>query len=321
MIIWLMQGLTFQSGEFDFNIISSMLNLIAMQLIIVIAAALSTSSENSLTQAFFVGWIGLLAVLIYGISAGGLTLEQIGSVRFSGAGFREVIWAEVALGTLALAILSRRSYAIFLTLPFSSLLIAASQMRTVGIAAVLGVLLLLYHRTYLQRSKSNRQIILLVLPIPIFLYLVLQSHAILQTLSTILLLDDAHRGITSGFSGRFDNIMLGWELFARSPIIGVGSLQEDATYVHNGYVKVLAQYGIFGLFGIALVGLSFWRAWMQRDYSLLAVILMLVLYYLGQPRHLSFQVFPFTGVLAVFLAATKLAPNSHVSQNANSSSI
>lgn len=320
-VVWLMQVLFFHYGQYEFNITSSLDNTIAILLIIVIAGALCTASEKSLTDSFFIASIGNLGILIFGFLSGGLALSEIGSARFSGGGFREVVWAEVALGTLALAILSRRTYAVLLTLPFSVLLIAASQMRTVGISAFFGLLVLLYFRMYLQRSKSNKQMILLILPISLLLYLVLQWDAIIQAISAVLLLDHAHRGISSGFSGRFENIALGWELFLRSPLIGVGSLQTEAAYVHNGYVKILAQFGIFGFFWIALVVFSFWKAWTQREYSLVAVITMLILFYFGQPRHLSFQVFPLVGVLAVFLAVTKRATSANVNTNAYSSSV
>lgn len=304
LLVLLSQGLIFQSGAFDFDITSSTLNVIAILIIIFVATALCTSSDSALKRAFYIAWTGHLALLIYGIVSGGLNIAQIGLIRFSGAGFREVIWAEVCLGTLALAVLTQRTHAIVLALPFTALLIAATQMRTVGIAAAVGILLFIYFRIYIKLGKSNRLVILSVFPILAFLYIWFRGDSILSTFSTILLLEDRYRGIASGFSGRIDNIILGWELFLMSPIIGVGSTQEDAAYVHNGYIKVVAQYGVFGFFWIALVGRAFWNAWRHKEHSLLAVLFMLALYYVGQPRHLSFQVFPLVGIFAVFLAVT-----------------
>ncbi len=309
LFVWVLQVLSFQSGQYGFNLMGSLFNSLAIQVIIIVAAALSTAPEKSLVNAFFIACVAHLITLVYGISAGGLAIAQIGEVRFSGAGFREVIWAEVALGTLALAILSGRTYVVVLSVPVAGILIAATQMRTIGIAAFVGVLVFLYYQLYFKQRKTNKQILLLLIPILLFWYVVLQRDAIVQAVSAILLLDDMHRGLSSGFSGRFDNILLGWELFQGSPIIGVGSLQEDAAYVHNGYVKVLAQYGVFGVFWIALIGVAIWKAWAQRNYPLLTVIFMLVLFYVGQPRHLSLQVFPLVGVLAVFQAIAIETPS------------
>ena len=58
----------------------------------------------------------------------------------------------------------------------------------------------------------------------------------------ILLIDDPYRGLGTGLTGRIDVFIEGWNLFLQSPFLGIGT---GLTNIHNGFLKILVENGIF----------------------------------------------------------------------------
>jgi O-antigen ligase len=61
-------------------------------------------------------------------------------------------------------------------------------------------------------------------------------------------LNDKYRGLTSGASGRTENYAKAWHAFQESPVLGNGFGEFES--VHNGFLLVLAESGLFALMGI-----------------------------------------------------------------------
>ena len=73
--------------------------------------------------------------------------------------------------------------------------------------------------------------------------------AMASVLSEVLMLNDEHRGINSGFSGRTDYWLYGVKLFLDNFYTGVGYGQAEKILqipIDNGYILLLAELGIFG---------------------------------------------------------------------------
>lgn len=299
--IFSLQGLLLPPFAIDFEFPQSALRVGSIVIIFLICMALANADSKNVETAFLVSWVAMFAILIYGIIAGGALRIEFGIDRFSGAGFREVIWSEIALGTLVLAFLTRRHPVFLLTLPFVGLIVFATQMRVAGLAVFFGVLVYVADRYFFQKGRAGRMAFLAAGIVAIFSFVVF-FEAISQLVRLLLLLDHSHRGLESGFSGRFENIAMGWHAYLASPLIGFGLEDETVNYTHNSFVLVMAQYGIFGIFWCCLVLYSMLIAFRQRDLVLLSCLIVLTIYYMAQPRHINFQVFPFVGVLSVFLA-------------------
>lgn len=75
------------------------------------------------------------------------------------------------------------------------------------------------------------------------------SEAVVQKVARV---NEAGRGLGSGFSGRVDTWQEGLRVFARSPAIGhgfrtrVGGLSGDEYMAHSGYINMLADVGLLG---------------------------------------------------------------------------
>lgn len=92
---------------------------------------------------------------------------------------------------------------------------------------------------------------------------------LVESLSDLLLLNDRYRGLSSGLSGRSDQIPAAIDLFIRHPAIGNGFRVED-TYLpdylqavgslHNGFIQVIVETGILGAVSMfCLIGLGVYR--------------------------------------------------------------
>lgn len=207
------------------------------------------------------------------------------------------VWAELALGAIVASVLSKRKELIIAASLIGGVVIAGAQMRGAGLSALS---LLLFYWVLIGSKKFG------ALPTITISLLSAASMMIVYPLfaryiSSILLLDDASRGISSGFSGRFDNWSVWIERFQSSPLIGVG-LDRDVGQLeaHNGFIKLFAEYGIalgipFCYFLVAAVRAS----WIAYRPEIVAAIVSYLVFILAAPRHISFQIMPFVALAAI----------------------
>lgn len=208
--------------------------------------------------------------------------------------------SEIALGMAMAALLSRRLWIVISVVSFAGILILLTQMRTTGVALFTSFIpVLIWCLMFKLRGwvRLTSIFLLFILSVVLFMFYLDSGSSFLNK---ILLLDDPHRGVSSGFSGRFENWKLGWDIFLENFFTGVGFQNENVNYTHNGFLIVLGQLGIFGG-GILVLGFVFSMiiSIQKRDIITFSVILALLVFYVGQPRSINFQLFPLIGLFAV----------------------
>jgi len=220
--------------------------------------------------------------------------------------------------SVAIACMSFRRLVVRLgTATLIGMVIYATGSRTAAVAAATGVILFLL----VDRRLSLRQRTVFSAAIIFSAVIGMAWYAgpVTTALTEFLLLDDPHRGIESGLSGRTIAWAEAWRLFLSKPLTGVGfrahePLMELATSSHNGYLALLAEVGIFGfLFAIALLVLGVWSLLKQysrsSDRAGLEVLLALTFSYtllagaeryffnVGNPTSLLFMLAIFEGTI------------------------
>jgi hypothetical protein len=97
----------------------------------------------------------------------------------------------------------------------------------------------------------------------------------------VLLLNDPHRGVGSGASGRDIALHFGLELLVEHPLAGVGFGRSGASEVagmsipslDNGYLALLAELGapLFAIPVITMIGAA-WLSVARKDWEILGMI-------------------------------------------------
>lgn len=96
------------------------------------------------------------------------------------------------------------------------------------------------------------------------------ADAVLRGASDFFAIQDRHRGLESGGSGRLDTWKATWSLFLDNPLLGVGFRAHETvlkvnTSAHNGYLALLAEIGVIGFTAILFVTISGMRNIWQRN--------------------------------------------------------
>ncbi|TNC52298.1 O-antigen ligase family protein [Rubellimicrobium rubrum] len=290
-------------ASFPVDPFSELTKIIAILIIllVIISAGIMSEWVFQRTMALVALLHGVL--LLYGLSNGQATLRILANTesvtRFSGADFKTAAWAEIALGTIMAATLSRRLWVGITIIPIALYTILAADMRTTLLASVVMMLILLVGRIGRIKHGKQRQLVWVGSAIFIILIGLAYRDHIVAAVSDILLLNDRHRGISSGFSGRFDNFAHGWAAFLEHVILGAGFNNPIVNYTHSGYILTFAQMGApLALLLLPHLFLAGTRALRYGDFVLLSVITGLLFFYLGQPRNINFQVCPLLGLVA-----------------------
>lgn len=156
------------------------------------------------------------------------------------------------LACAALAFCWRNRPMRYVTFVGAVLLLLVSGRR----AAILAVLtLVVFHGAAgLYKSRRDRPLALLLVFLTgllCLLFLPIVKEIIYETFA----IDDAYRGLGTGFTGRTERWQAGWELFIKYPVFGVGfrghQLVGEVPDVHNGYLAHLIETGIVG-FSVAM---------------------------------------------------------------------
>lgn len=97
------------------------------------------------------------------------------------------------------------------------------------------------------------------------------GDVVIRGLAGFFALDDSHRGLESGGSGRLESWKATWNLFLSHPILGVGFRTHEAllkinTSSHNGYLALLAEIGLIGFAAVLFFTLTgLWRIWRRSQ--------------------------------------------------------
>lgn len=245
------------------------------------------------------------AIAHAGICGYGIVFWDFSSAVYGGAnrfGTEEMgtaVWAELAVGTAIAALLSGRRWLLWLVVPIVVLVIYSTQMRGAGLALVISF----FMYWFLIAGRNWNPLLLFSGFCLMLAGALIMSTELGSAISTALLINDQHRGLSSGFSGRLENWALAWERFLSSPIIGVGQSDRIASNAHNGILKIFAEYGlVFSMTMLAFVFLGLRNALRMRMYDIFAAIVGLILFIGPAPRYINFQIMPFVSLAAVAFA-------------------
>ncbi len=217
--------------------------------------------------------------------------------------------SEVALGMTMAALLSRKVWIFMIVATFSVSVIVGTQMRTAGLALLFALTWIAVFWVLSRARGRSRYFYVTSLIAVVASAYAMYSDLIIRYISVTLLIDDPHRGITTGFSGRFENWTAGLEALMRNPLSGGGFQDAAINYTHNGYLLTLGQFGI-PVGGLLLLVFFFaiYSAARRSDAVLTSVLLALALFYVAQPRNINFQLFPLIGLFAVARALARQEP-------------
>lgn len=275
---------------------SSPLAYFGLSVTLVLAVAAGLLPEARFKDLMY--WVSISHVLLalYGLRDWGAIAAQSQQVRFSALGVREAVWAELVLGGFVAALLSGRRWLIATAAGVAGIVLFGTQMRGSAIALLAGL------GTYVYVLGGGRKWLRLSLPVLLIASaaMLVYYEDVITLIKAVFLIDDPHRGLHAGFSGRFDNWRDGIMRFLESPVVGVGLNDPAAGYTHNGYLKILAQLG--GLYGLVMIGVLFIalrRAVRGRRADLLASIICYAVFLMSTPRYINFQLMPFVGLAAI----------------------
>lgn len=143
--------------------------------------------------------------------------------------------------------------------------------RASAVAALIGLGVTLFARRRIAEASGYT-----VLFLCLFVGVALTAYygdAVLRGLSDFFAIQDRHRGLESGGSGRLDTWKATWNLFLANPILGVGFRAHETvlkvnTSAHNGYLALLAEIGVIGFASILFATVSGMRNIWRRNQDL-----------------------------------------------------
>ena len=112
--------------------------------------------------------------------------------------------------------------------------------------------------------------------------------------SQILLLDHPERGVGTGLAGRVETWRAAWQAFAAAPFIGHGldqTLMPNGQAIHNGYLALLAAFGLFAIGPFAVLISALTTAWRKDTHRFLVIIACCVVFFFNA-RSFNLNIFP-----------------------------
>ncbi len=141
--------------------------------------------------------------------------------------------------------------------------------RASAVAALFGLAITLFCR---RRTAGTQGYVLLafcvVLGGAVAAYF---GDAVVRGASDFFAIQDRHRGLESGGSGRLETWKATFNLFLAHPILGVGFRTHETALkinssAHNGYLALLAEIGVIGFAAVLCVTFSgLWNIWRRNQ--------------------------------------------------------
>lgn len=211
------------------------------------------------------------AVVMAALVAGFAFYDYVPGRRLGGG--KEILNpASFALVTMSVFITAMAIRRAVLRIP---ILIAMASMiyltgaRASALAALFGIAITLVSR---RRTAGIGGYLLLAVCVVVGAALATYySEAVVRGVTDFLAIQDRHRGLESGGSGRLETWKTTWNLFLSHPILGVGfrtheAVLKVASSAHNGYLALLAEIGVIGFAAVLLVALSgLWKTWRRSQ--------------------------------------------------------
>jgi hypothetical protein len=123
-------------------------------------------------------------------------------------------------------------------------------------------------------------------------------------LNSILLLNDEHRGVDTGFVGRDELWGGAWDAFLQSPLVGNGAGFEERLDVnpHNFFLYGLALFGFLSLFVFGVIIYLYFDMF-KKDISWFSVLILTSIMFVFNDRFFNLNPYPFLLYVALFAHA------------------
>lgn len=179
-------------------------------------------------------------------------------------GIHPNILGGVSVACVALALFGSRRY-----LDIATVISLAASLAVSSRYAMLciGVTYLVYQLMNLRTVGRLRWTVLVLLVVAVFVDVLVNGAN--SQLGAAFELDDAARGLGSGFTGRDERWALFWPQLAERPLLGFG-FRNRASYeeVHNGYLAIVLENGLVG--AVLLFGYCLARLWQETRAAFVA---------------------------------------------------
>lgn len=171
------------------------------------------------------------------------------------AGLQPNMWGLVGL-TVCLAAFARKPGILTIgsfVVGAATILLSSSRESLLSVAAGVMVVVALYlqdmNRPRFVRLLAGACVTLIVVAVTLDPYIL---NAIHYVGSEVFLLDSPERGLGSGFTGRSELWAAAYDIWLKSPLLGIGFRQHeqfmpDGMPAHNAYLAMLADTGMIGL--------------------------------------------------------------------------
>lgn len=178
-------------------------------------------------------------------------------------------FALITMSVFVTAMAIRRAIVRIPILVAMGVVIYLTGTRASAVAALFGLAITLFCR---RRTAGTQGYVLLafciVLGGAVAAY---YEDAVVRGATEFFAIQDRHRGLESGGSGRLETWKATWNLFLTHPILGVGFRTHETALkinssAHNGYLALLAEIGVIGFAAVLCVTCSgLWNIWRRNQ--------------------------------------------------------
>jgi O-antigen ligase len=213
------------------------------------------------------------AVLMAALVSGFAAYDYMPGSRLGGGKgiLNPASFALVTMSVLIAAMAVRRAIVRVPILVAMGAVIFLTGARASAVAALFGLAVTMVSR---RRIAGTRGYALLAFCVVVGAALTAYyGDVVIRGLTGFFAIDDHHRGLESGGSGRLETWNAAWNLFLSHPILGVGfraheTLLKINTSAHNGYLALLAEIGLIGFAAVLYFTFTgLWRIWRRTQDS------------------------------------------------------
>ncbi len=288
--------------------------------------------NSNLDAAHYETGLKSYAVLMTALVLGFAAYDYVPGSRLGGGkgSLNPASFALVTMSVLIAAMAIRRAIVRVPILVAMGTVIFLTGARASAVAALFGLAVTMVSR---RRIAGARGYTLLACCVVVGAALTAYyGDVVIRGLTGFFAIDDRHRGLESGGSGRLETWNAAWNLFLSHPFLGVGFRAHETflkmnTSAHNGYLALLAEIGLIGFAAALYFTLTgMWRIWRRSQdptqtysYSVLLglacgyfVLAVFERYYInvGNPTSLLFLL----SILCPSLSPSKSVPAVHSEQ-------
>lgn len=227
----------------------------------VVTALVALQFNSNLNAAQYEVGLRIYVVLMTALVLGFAAYDYVPGIRLGG-GKRVLNPASFALITMSVfvtAMIIRRAVVRIPILVATGTVIYLTGSRASAVAGLFGLAVTLVCRRSIAGARG--WVLMLACCVIGAGAAAYYADDVMRGLNEFFALQDRHRGIESGGSGRLETWKATWNLFLSHPIMGVGfraheTLLKINTSAHNGYLALLAEIGMIGFAAVLFLTLN-----------------------------------------------------------------